>query len=296
MHAPVRIVDRSAFRDGRREGGARRVAEETPIALTYNGGTHAVMMATPQDLADFAVGFSLSEGIVQSSDEILSLDTIDLDDGIELRMWLAPATAERISERRRQIAGPTGCGICGIESIAEAIRPAAIVASGQRFSTSDITTAMQALPPLQDLNIDTRAVHAAAFWAPSRGIVALREDVGRHNALDKLAGALARDGVAAGHGMVLLTSRVSVEMVQKTAAMDAPVMVAVSAPTALAVRMAEAAGITLVAVARSDGFEIFTHPERVVDTAMTLPGDAAIIARDDNTPTKTSMREPVHVG
>ena len=290
MHQPVRIVERNTSRGGHLERGARRVPEETPVALTYNGGTYAVMMATPQDLQDFAVGFSLSEGIVRSPHEILSLDVIELDDGIELRMWLEPATAARISERRRQIAGPTGCGLCGIDSIAEAVRPAAIVSGGLRLSASDITTAMQALPPLQDLHIETRAVHAAAFWVPSHGIVALREDVGRHNALDKLAGAVARDGIAADRGMVLLTSRVSVELVQKTAAMGATVLVAVSAPTALAVRMAEAAGITLVAVARSDGFEIFTHPGRVIDTTTVSSSDSA------SAPHQTNIREPVHVG
>jgi len=296
MHQPVRIVERNTSRGGHLERGARRVPEETPVALTYNGGTYAVMMATPQDLQDFAVGFSLSEGIVRSAHEILSLDVIELDDGIELRMWLEPATAARISERRRQIAGPTGCGLCGIDSIAEAIRPAAIVTGGLRVSATDITTAMQALPPLQDLHIETRAVHAAAFWVPTHGIVALREDVGRHNALDKLAGAVARDGIAADRGMVLLTSRVSVELVQKTAAMGATVLVAVSAPTALAVRMAEAAGITLVAVARSDGFEIFTHPGRVVDSANASSSETASASRDTSADHKTNFREPVHVG
>jgi FdhD protein len=263
MHDPVRMVDRQVWRDGGSSCGLRTIPEETALALTYNGGTYAVMMGTPQDLADFAIGFSLSEGIVQSPDDIRSLDIVELDDGIELRMWLAQANADRLNERRRHIAGPTGCGICGIDSIAEAVRPAAIVAEGRSFSSREVMTAMQGIAPLQAINIETRAVHAAAFWMPGRGIVALREDVGRHNALDKLAGALAQDKVSAGEGMVLLTSRVSVEMVQKAAAMGAPVMVAVSAPTALAVRMADAAGITLAAIARVDGFEIFTHPGRI---------------------------------
>jgi FdhD protein len=268
MRDPVRTVDRQVWRDSglgkdNLDEGTRIIPEETAIALTYNGGTYAVMMGTPRDLHDFAVGFSLSEGIVQSADEIVSLDVVDLDDGIELRMWLAQSKADRLNERRRHIAGPTGCGLCGIDSIAEAVRPAAIVAQGRSFSPQQIMAAVQSLAPLQQINIETRAVHAAAFWMPGRGIVALREDVGRHNALDKLAGALARDKIAASEGMVLLTSRVSVEMVQKTAAMGAPLMVAVSAPTALAVRMAEASGITLAAIARADGFEIFTHPSRI---------------------------------
>jgi len=268
MHDPVRMVDRKVWRDGRPSDGPLAIPEETAIALTYNGGTHAVMMGTPQDLADFAVGFSLSEGIVQTPEEIHSLEIVDLDDGIELRMWLAQANADRLNERRRHIAGPTGCGICGIDSIAEALRPAAIVPPGRNFSSREITAAMQAVPPLQSINIETRAVHAAAFSTRGRGIVALREDVGRHNALDKLAGALAQAGTIASDGMVLLTSRVSVEMVQKAAAMGAPVMVAVSAPTALAVRMAEAAGITLAAIARTDGFEMFTHPGRIMSASV----------------------------
>jgi FdhD protein len=263
MPNPVRTVGRQVWRDGRLSEGSRAIPEETAIALTYNGGTYAVMMATPQDLRDFAIGFSLSEGIVVSAADIESFEIMELDDGIELRMWLAQSRADRLSERRRHIAGPTGCGLCGIDSITEAVRPAAIVAPGQSFSSQDIMTAMQSLPPLQTLNIETRAVHAAAFWTPARGIVALREDVGRHNALDKLAGAVSQDNISAGEGMVLLTSRVSVEMVQKTAAMGAPMMVAVSAPTALAVSMADKAGITLAAIARADGFEVFTHPDRI---------------------------------
>ena len=268
MRDPVRSVDRLAWRDARLSEGARAIPEETALALTYNGGTYAVMMGTPQNLDDFAIGFSLSEGIVKSPDEISSLDIVDLDDGIELRMWLADEKAARLSERRRHIAGPTGCGLCGLDSIAEAVRPAAVVGKGRSFAPRELMIAMASLSPLQPINIETRAAHAAAFWTPAAGIIALREDVGRHNALDKLAGALAQTKTAASDGMVLLTSRVSVEMVQKTAAMGAPVMVAVSAPTALAVRMADTAGITLVAVARSDGVEIFTHPDRINPAAI----------------------------
>jgi len=264
---PINAAKRKAWRDGRLVEGTRLIAEETALALTYNGGTYAVMMGTPQDLPDFAVGFSLNEGIVRSPDEIESLDIVELDDGIELRMWLSSDKAALLNERRRHIAGPTGCGICGIDSIAEAVRPAAVVSPGRVVSPDEIMAAIAAVAPLQRINSETRAVHAAAFWTAARGIVALREDVGRHNALDKLAGALAHGRVASSEGMVLLTSRVSVEMVQKTAAIGAPLMVAVSAPTALAIRMAEAAGITLAAVARGDGFEIFTHPHRIIAEA-----------------------------
>jgi len=221
------------------------------------------MMATPQDLEDFAVGFSLSEGIIDSVADIDSLDIVCLDDGVELRIWLDKPGADRLQDRRRHVAGPTGCGLCGIESIAEALRPAAIIGCGREFSPEQIMVAMRHVPPLQKLNIETRAVHAAAFWNVTSGIVALREDVGRHNALDKLAGALAHAPVVASEGIILLTSRVSVEMVQKSAKIGASVMVSVSAPTALAVRVADAAGITLAAIARADGFEVFTHPRRI---------------------------------
>ncbi|HEY6467965.1 MAG TPA: formate dehydrogenase accessory sulfurtransferase FdhD [Candidatus Acidoferrales bacterium] len=268
MDQPVRTVTRRVWRDGGGSEGTRTIPEETALALTYNGGTYAVMMGTPQNLTDFAIGFSLSEGIVQTPEEIQSIEIVDLDEGVELRMWLKDENAVRLSERRRHIAGPTGCGLCGIDSIVEALRPAAIVSSGGSFAPRDIVAAMQTIAPLQTINIETRAVHAAAFWLPGRGIVALREDVGRHNALDKLAGALAQAKVPTGEGAVFLTSRVSVELVQKTAAIGAPLIVAVSAPTALAVRMAEAAGITLVAIARADGFETFTHQERMTSGAV----------------------------
>jgi FdhD protein len=259
----ARVVDREIWREGGPSLGSRSVPEETAVALTYNGATYAVMMTTPQDLEDFAIGFSLSEGVITSSADIDTLDIVRLDDGVELRMWLSKPRADRLQERRRQIAGPTGCGLCGIESIAEAMRPTAVVGRCREFTPEQIMAAMKSLPSRQKLNIETRAVHAAAFWNLTSGIAALREDVGRHNALDKLSGAMARAAIVASEGMILLTSRVSVEMVQKSAAIGAPVMVSVSAPTALAVRMADAAGITLAAIARADGFEVFTHPYRI---------------------------------
>lgn len=246
--------------------GERMVPEETPIALTYNRLTHAVMMATPHDLEDFAIGFSLSEGIVAHAADVEELDVVPSPrvDGVELRMWVADHRMDALSRRRRALAGPTGCGLCGLESLDEAIRPAATVTAALAIPHADITAAMAAMAAAQTLNAETHAVHAAGFWLPGTGLLATREDVGRHNALDKLAGAIARSGTPGHAGMVVMTSRISVELVQKAAAIGTPILAAVSAPTALAIRMAHAAGITLVGIARRDGFEVFTHPHRIV--------------------------------
>ena len=258
----VRVPEIAVASGGRRKSH-RIVPEETPVALTYNRISHAVMMATPSDLEDFAVGFSLAERVVEHVDEIEQLEVIERDIGIELRMWIGKDRIDTYSDRRRHMAGATGCGLCGMESLEETVRPAPTVGGGLTVAPETISDAIAAMPPGQKLNHETRAVHAAAFWMPGQSILALREDVGRHNALDKLAGALARQDIAGSGGIVLLTSRVSVEMVQKTAVMGTSILVAVSAPTALAIRTAEAAGITLIAIARGRDFEIFTHPARV---------------------------------
>jgi FdhD protein len=273
--------------------GTRRVPEETAVALTFNGTGHAVMMATPADLEDFAVGFALTEGIIERAADVDSIEVADLKAGIELRLWIAEHRMARLAERRRRMAGPVGCGLCGIESLEEAMRSVPQVSAALVLTPAEIAAAVAAITPAQVLGRETRAAHAAGFWRPGASgpsfigqtsagqssgsgaaggaLLALREDVGRHNALDKLVGALARDGIAAAAGAIVVTSRLSVEMVQKTAVAGCGVLVAVSAPTALAIRAAEAAGMTLIGIARGGEFEVFTHARRIAGFAP--PGD-----------------------
>lgn len=241
--------------------GQRILPQETPIAIVHNGSTHAVMMATPDDLEDFAVGFSFTEGVIAHPRELTSLELVEQRDGVEVRTWLARERGDRLAARRRYMAGPTGCGLCGVESLEAALRAPARVTGRFSCGARDLITAMARMSEAQRLGRTTRASHAAGYWQDGK-LVGLREDVGRHNALDKLIGHLLRSEVTP-DGVVLLTSRVSVEMVQKTAAFGAPILCAVSAPTALAVRVANDVGLTLVAVCRADGFEVFTHPERI---------------------------------
>jgi FdhD protein len=241
----------------------RTIAEECPVALVYDGTTVAVVMATPSNLADLALGFSLTEGIVQSAADIEDVDIVPSADGIELRMWLRPDSGRQLKARQRRLVGPTGCGLCGVESLSEAVRPAPRLSRKISLKADQIGRAVAALGDCQDLNRTTRATHAAGFYLPDGRLVLSREDVGRHNALDKLAGALATENRAGGTGAVILTSRVSVEMVQKAAAIGSAILIAVSAPTALAVRTAEACGMTLIGIARGAEFEIFSHPDGV---------------------------------
>ena len=257
-------ISRLARRAGGTAAANRMVPEETPVAFSFAGTTHAVMMASPADFEDFALGFSLTEGIIADPKEIEAIEVEDLGAGIDIQIRLKDKANTRFQARRRRLAGPVGCGLCGIESIEEAMRSVdAVGASQLTLQAEDITSAVRLLSKVQPLHAETGAVHAAGFYVPGKGIVMAREDVGRHNALDKLAGALAKAGIDGASGAVVVTSRVSVEMVQKTAAIGASIIMAVSAPTALAIRTAEAAGMTLVALVRGDDFDIFTHPERV---------------------------------
>jgi FdhD protein len=232
--------------------------------MTYDKVTYAVLMATPNDLEEFAIGFALSEGIIGSVSDIIDFELAILPMGIECRMVLTAARREVVERRRRHLVGPMGCGLCGIDSLAEALKASPRVAAGAQVSADDLLVALRRLPSLQPLNARSHALHAAALFLPVDGSMQVFEDVGRHNALDKLIGAVRRGGGSGDQGIVLLTSRVSIDLIQKTAAFGASILVAVSVPSARAVLEADAAGITLVAVAREDGFEVFSHPQRII--------------------------------
>ncbi|MSO74680.1 MAG: formate dehydrogenase accessory sulfurtransferase FdhD [Alphaproteobacteria bacterium] len=239
------------------------VAEEAPVALVYNGISHAVMMATPADLADFGLGFSLSEGIIERADELFDIAIEEVEGGIEVRMAIALDRFAALKDRRRNLTGRTGCGLCGVDSLKQAVRHPAPIAAETHYAIEAINRALADLPKHQVVNRATGAVHAAAWAEPSGVIVLVREDVGRHNALDKLIGALARRKGDPAQGFTIITSRCSVEMVQKAAALGMPLLIAISAPTALAKRLAEECRLTLVALARPDSLLVVTHPWRL---------------------------------
>ena len=238
------------------------VAEEVPVALIYNGISHAVMLATPQDLEDFALGFSLAEGILSHPKELYSIETVAQLTGIELRMEIAAERFHQLKEKRRSMTGRTGCGLCGAESLAQALRlPDTVNRSSETFSSAAILKALAAAHHNQPLQAETGATHASFWVTPDGEVEMAREDVGRHNALDKLLGAKAKGDIK--HGFVLTTSRASYEMVQKAAVAGVAMLVAISAPTGLAIRMAEQCGITLVGFARAEQYVVYTHPHRI---------------------------------
>jgi FdhD protein len=260
----VRRIER--WREGRCELAEDRIAEEMPVALRYNGRSLAVMMATPRDLGDFALGFSLSEGLIEAPSQLVAVEVHQRLEGIELEMTVTPdAPAASLDDnRQRLLPGRGGCGLCGIRELADAVRAPRPVNVSARFSLSALERALQGLQEHQPMNAATGAVHAAA-WADAEGRILLaREDVGRHNALDKLIGAMRRADIAADAGMLLLTSRASYEMVTKAAATGIGFVAAISAPTALAIELARGAGICLAGFARTGGCNVYAHAERLV--------------------------------
>lgn len=250
------------WRDQQGEIVQDQLAEETPVALIYNGVSHAVMLATPQDLEDFALGFSLSEGILQDRSELYGVEIRQQDNGIELHCDIASERFAQLKMHRRTLAGKTGCGLCGAESLAQAMRYPEKLAFPTIFNGSAIQLGLQAMPMLQLLQQQTGATHACAWVSADGSVLALREDVGRHNALDKLIGSVARlDDVQA--GFIVTSSRASYEMVQKTASAGVNMLVAISAPTGLAVRIAEQCGLTLIGFARNHNYVVYSHPENL---------------------------------
>lgn len=260
---PLLEVPALRWEGGRAQERTEQVAEETPVAIVYNGIPHVVMMATPADLEDFALGFSITEELIRSPADLPSMQVVRYGQGIEIQAMVAPECEATIASRNRRLTGRTGCGICGTDSIEGVLKQLHPVSSTAAVSTAAVENACRTLVGHQTLNSAAGAVHAAG-WASLEGEIQLaREDVGRHNALDKLIGALLVRGVNPQAGFIVVTSRASFEMVQKATVFGAPLLAAISGPTGLAVRIAEHAGLTLVGFARGDRLTVYTHGARV---------------------------------
>ena len=252
----------------REQGGAIEqvtdyVAEERPVALHYYRLPYVVMLASPADLEDLGVGFTLSEGIVDAAEEIRGVELVRDGDALAVHLNITGERLSRILQRQRNLTGRTGCGLCGVESVEEAIRHPAAVRGGVRVTSAEIHAELARLHSQQPLNLQTGSVHAAAWALPGKGIQLVREDVGRHNALDKVIGALVRSGTDVSAGYLIITSRASYEMVQKAATVGVSLVVAVSAPTALAIDLAVKSNVTLVGFARADRHVVYAHPQRL---------------------------------
>lgn len=242
------------------------VAEEVPVAFVYNRRPHVVMMATPTDLEDLAVGFTVTEEIAAAHD-ITRIEVARYSRGIELSIEIPREAGERLEQRARAISGRTGCGLCGVEAIEDAVRPPRLVTATFTVTPDALWRAGRALDAFQLLNRQTHAIHAAAWSTPDGVLHIVREDVGRHNALDKTLGALAKAALDPTTGFLLLTSRASFELVQKAAVCGVSLVAAVSRPTGLAVTMADTAGMTLVGLLRGESANVYTHAHRIADTA-----------------------------
>jgi FdhD protein len=242
------------------------VVDEVPVALVYNGISHAVMMATPADLEEFALGFSLSEGLIAHPGECYGIEVEHGPAGLSVELEIASSAFMALKERRRTLAGRTGCGLCGVDSLDQVCRPLPALAPAQGFHAAGVRRALGAIGAEQELTRLTGAAHAAAWCGMDGSVRIVREDVGRHNALDKVIGAMARAKADPQDGFLLITSRVSFEMAQKASLAGVSALIGMSAPTLAAVELAERAGMTLLAFARGDNFVCYTHPEHL-DTA-----------------------------
>ena len=251
------------WKDGAFEARTEQVVEETPVVIVYNNIPHVVMMATPRDLEDFAVGFSVTEELIRSPADLEAIQIVKYSQGIELQTTVAHACEAVIASRTRRLTGRTGCGICGSDSIEAVLKTLHPVPAGPSVPARAIERALEALTEHQELNTASGAVHAAAWASLDGAILHAREDVGRHNALDKLIGALLRTGEKPEAGFIVVTSRASFEMAQKATVFGAGLLAAISGPTGLAVRVAEQAGLTLVGFARRGRMTVYTHPQRV---------------------------------
>jgi FdhD protein len=260
----TQTVARQTWIRGELQPDQDTIVTEVPVALVYNGISHAVMMATPADLEDFALGFSLTEGVLKRREELLDLELFEREPGVEIALTIGAESFAALKGRRRALVGRTGCGICGVESLQQAMPSAARVSSDVRLLHTALQAAVVALEQRQSLKRLTGGVHGAA-WCNAEGVIELvREDVGRHNALDKLLGAL-QGNAHSPEGFALVTSRASYEMVVKAAACNIAVLAAVSAPTSLAVQQAQLSGLTLVGFVQPGRHVIYTHARRIVE-------------------------------
>ncbi len=242
------------------------IAEEVPVSLIYNGIPHVVMLATPTNLEDFALGFSITEGIIGTAQELLSTRIYNRSNGIEVQLKIPDYRFQCLADKGRNLTGRTGCGLCGASTLKQAIRQPNPVHGDLQVNADELVTALNDIRQQQRINKLTGSVHAAAWVVPGTGIVSVREDVGRHNALDKLIGSLLRTGKKPNTGFIIVTSRASYEMVQKAAFIGVNLLAAISAPTGLAIRLADEAGVTLVGFARADQHVVYTHPQRLIHT------------------------------
>ena len=251
-------------RDGEQTITNDVIAVEVPVALEYNGISHVVMLASPADLENFALGFSLSEGIIQQASELYTCEVESTEAGWLVHVEIAAERFMLLKQRRRNLAGRTGCGLCGTESLEQVTRCTTAVSHRHHFTEAAIVNGMHSMQNLQPLQMQSGATHAAAWMTAQGQVTLVREDVGRHNALDKLIGVMAEQQQDFSEGVLLITSRASYEMVQKAAIMNVGVIAAISAPTSFAVELAERTGVTLIGFMRDRSYVIYTHADRVL--------------------------------